>query len=219
MLTDMKIKTVIFDLDGTLLDTLTDLQLSVNYALNMFGYSARSIDEIRSFVGNGIARLIELSIPKGRKNPDFEEVFATFKKHYADNCRNNTTPYLGIKELLNELKSMSVNIAIVSNKAQFAVDELNNNFFDQYVNIALGERDGIPRKPAPDLILSAMKILDSEKNNTIYVGDSEVDIKTAENSGLPCISVLWGFRTKAKLEAAGAKLFASKPNDILKYIK
>lgn len=219
MLTDMKIKTVIFDLDGTLLDTLTDLHLSVNFALNLFGYPPRSRDEIRSFVGNGIRRLIILSLPNGEDNPDFEKVFAAFKEHYKDNCRNNTHPYAGISELLEELKNKHINIAIVSNKADFAVKELNTQFFSRYVTLALGECEGIPRKPSPDLIFASMERLNSQQNNSIYVGDSEVDIKTAENAGIPCISVLWGFRSKEELKKAGGKLFAAHPKDILEFIK
>lgn len=214
----MKIKTVIFDLDGTLLDTLTDLHLSVNFALDKFGYSPRSREEIRSFVGNGIKRLIGLCLPNDEANPDFEKVFAAFKEHYKDNCRNNTVPYHGISELLSKLKSKHIGIAIVSNKADFAVNELNEEFFKEYVSVAIGESADIPRKPAPDMIFVAMKNLNCEKHNSIYVGDSEVDIETAKNAGIPCISVLWGFRTEAELEKCGAKAFAEKPMDILKYL-
>ncbi len=214
----MEIKNIIFDLDGTLLNTLTDLYLSVNFALNKFGYPPRTKEEIRTFVGNGIRKLVIKSVPNGEENPDFEDIFYAFKSYYKDNSMNNTLPYDGILYLLNELKKQNINLAIVSNKADFAVKDLNERFFKDYISVALGEIPDLPRKPKPQLIFKAMEMLGAAVNDTLYIGDSEVDILTAKNSNLPCICALWGFRTKEELIENGGVNFAELPMDILKYL-
>lgn len=215
----MKIRNIIFDLDGTLLNTLTDLYLSVNFALNKFSYPTKTKEEIRTFVGNGIRQLVIRSVPHGEDNPDFERIFETFKTYYKDNSMNNTLPYAGIEELLNELKNRNINLAIVSNKADFAVSDLNEKFFNDYITVALGEVSDLPRKPQPHLIFKAMEKINATENDTVYIGDSEVDILTAENANLPCILALWGFRTEDELLKAGGKYFAKTPLDILNYIE
>ena len=204
--------TVIFDLDGTLLYTLTDLRTAVNRALNKFGWEERTFEEMRHFVGNGIRNLMTHAIPGGEENPLFEECFARFKEVYAE-CQEDTTgPYEGIPEAVSRLQDAGVKMAIVSNKIDNAVQNLNNEFF--HMDIAVGDREGQPRKPAPDSVFAAMKELGADSARTVYVGDSDVDINTAKNAGLPCISALWGFRTRAELESYGATCIADSPADM-----
>lgn len=187
---------LLFDLDGTLLDTLGDLRNSVNFALSTFGYPQRTLAEIRSFVGTGARNLSRLSMPAGKDNVD--EVLAAFQAHYKDHCNIETGPYAGIPAALEALKDIPM--AIVSNKPDYAVKELAATYFPGIY--ALGEVAGTPRKPAPDMLYKAMKDIGVEK--CIYIGDSEVDIKTAHGAGLPCLSVTWGFRDEAVLLEAGA---------------
>lgn len=213
-----KYETIIFDLDGTLLDTLEDLTNSVNYALENEGLPARSIEEIRSFVGNGARRLMELVIPDGEKNPQFSKILAEFKKHYALYCNEKTAPYPHIMELLSELKRRGYRMAIVSNKFYGAVQELRKLYFEEYIEVAVGEKEGIRKKPAPDTVFHALQELGSCKEKAVYIGDSEVDIATAKNAGMDCISVAWGFRTREEQAIAGGKVFADTPLDILKLV-
>ena len=187
---------LLFDLDGTLLDTLGDLRNSVNFALSTFGYPQRTLAEIRSFVGTGARNLSRLSMPADKDNVD--EVLAAFQAHYKDHCNIETGPYAGIPAALEALKDTPM--AIVSNKPDYAVKELAATYFPGIY--ALGEVAGTPRKPAPDMLYKAMKDIGVEK--CIYIGDSEVDIKTAHGAGLPCLSVTWGFRDEAVLLEAGA---------------
>ena len=208
------VKAVIFDLDGTLLDTIDDLADSVNAALEICQYPAKSVSQIRTYVGNGIRTLIERSLEGGMENPDFEKVFQTFREHYKTNCQNKTKPYDGIMDLLRFLKAEGKKLAIVSNKADFAVKKLNQAYFPEFDMTAIGEREGVERKPAPDMVVQALQELGVSKGEAVYIGDSEVDIATASNAGLPCISVLWGFRSKALLEDHGAKRFARTPEDV-----
>ncbi len=210
-----KYKTIIFDLDGTLLDTLEDLKNSVNFALGNAGLKERSLEEVRKFVGNGVRRLMELAVPDGENNPDFSRILADFKEHYKVHCNDKTAPYPHIMELLAELKKRGYKMAIVSNKFYGAVQELKKLYFEDYISVAIGEKEGIRKKPAPDTVLEAMKELESKKEDTVYVGDSEVDIATAKNTGLDCIAVAWGFRTKEEQKRAGGKIFADDPLDIL----
>ncbi len=210
-----KYKTIIFDLDGTLLDTLEDLKNSVNFALGNAGLKERSLEEVRKFVGNGVRRLMELAVPDGEDNPDFSRILADFKEHYKVHCNDKTAPYPHIMELLAELKKRGYKMAIVSNKFYGAVQELKKLYFEDYISVAIGEKEGIRKKPAPDTVLEAMKELESKKEDTVYVGDSEVDIATAKNTGLDCIAVAWGFRTKEEQKRAGGKIFADDPLDIL----
>lgn len=212
-------KTVIFDLDGTLLDTLEDLRDSVNTALSAYQCRERSLDEIRTFVGNGIRNLLLQAVEGGDSHPDFERIFRLFREDYKKNCRNKTKPYDGIMDVLKKLKEDGIKLAVVSNKADFAVKELNEFYFKGLDMIAVGEKEGIRRKPAPDVIYQIIKELHAEKESVVYVGDSEVDIKTAKNAGIPCISVLWGFREKKFLKEQGGSIFAETPLELLDLLK
>lgn len=205
----------IFDLDGTLLDTLGDLASSVNYALRAYGMPEHDIEDIRWFVGNGVRNLMARSVPEGDTNPRFEEVYDTFRKHYMEHSFDTTGPYSGILDLLSCLKHRKKKIAVVSNKFYTATQELCRHFFGYYVDVAIGERDNIRRKPAPDTVIEAMSQLGVSSDETVYIGDSDVDVATAKNSGLPCISVLWGFRDKDFLEKHGASTFISEPSELL----
>lgn len=211
-------ETVIFDLDGTLLDTLEDLTDAVNYALGAYGMPLRTIEEIRCFVGNGVRRLMLQAVPEGGENPRFEEVFALFKEYYGEHCNDKTEPYSGVVELMAKLQEKGYVMGIVSNKPDSAVKELNSRYFAEYIHVAIGECEGVQRKPAPDTVLAALQELGKKKETAIYIGDSEVDLATAKNAGIPCISVLWGFRDKELLEKHGAEMFAALPDDVLHFL-
>ena len=210
----MSYDTYIFDLDGTLLDTLQDLATSVNYALRQHRMPEHSIDDVRRFVGNGVRRLMERAVPEGSANPAFEAAFATFREYYMEHSLDTTRPYDGIPELIHELKQRGCRMAVVSNKMMAATQELVHHFFPE-IEVAIGEHEaeGIRKKPAPDTVFAAMKQLG--QGSAVYVGDSDVDLATARNSGLPCISVLWGFRDREFLLAHGATTFVEKPCEIL----
>lgn len=210
-----KYETIIFDLDGTLLYTLEDLTLSVNHALAGFTDVRRSLEEVRTFVGNGVRKLMIRSLPGGEENPCFEEAFAEFCRHYTEHCRDHTRPYSGIPELVQELARYGKKLGIVSNKPDREVKEMNEAYFGGIFGAALGEREGVRRKPAPDSLNEAMKELDSDPAHTLYVGDSEVDILTAANAGVDCLSVTWGFRTQEHLREAGATRFIHEPGELL----
>ena len=209
-----KYKTYIFDLDGTLLSTLADLAASTNYALRTHHMPERSIDEVRRFVGNGVKKLMERAIPDGLNNPLFEEPFATFRQHYMQHNLDTTQPYPGIMQLLEQLKAEGKNIAVVSNKFYAATRELCRHFFGDLVPVAIGEREDIRKKPAPDTVIEALRELGVDKEGAVYIGDSDVDIMTAKNSGMPCVSVLWGFRDKEFLLEHGATTLISQPEDM-----
>lgn len=213
-------KIVIFDLDGTLLNTLDDLADSTNYALAKFGYPTRTIEEVRQFVGNGVAKLIERAIPDGKKNPNFEKCLAIFKENYAQNMYNKTAPYVGILEMLSNLKSKGLKIAVVSNKFDLAVKELCKKYFDGYIDFAAGENEaqGIKKKPAPDTVFTVLKEFELNPEDAVYVGDSDVDIMTAKNSKMPCISVTWGFRDEKFLLENGATILINTPSEIYSHI-
>lgn len=208
-------KTYIFDLDGTLLSTLNDLASSTNYALRWAGMPERTIEEVRMFVGNGVKLLMERSIPEGVNNPKFEETYAKFREHYMEHNLDTTRPYDGVPELLHELKRRGKHLAIVSNKFYAATQDLAKHFFPDTIEVAIGERENIRKKPAPDTVLEALRQLNVSKEDAVYIGDSDVDIMTAKNCGLPCISVLWGFRDKDFLIEHGGSLFVEKPIEIL----
>ena len=212
----MNYTTYIFDLDGTLLNTLEDLTDSTNVALKRYGMPERSLDEIRSFVGNGIGKLIERAVPEGTEDKKVGLVFEAFKEYYGLHCADKTAPYPGIISLLEALGKQGKKLAIVSNKADFAVKQLRDIYFKEVIQVAIGECENIQKKPAPDTAFQAMKELNSRPEECIYIGDSEVDIKTAENAGIPCVSVLWGFRDRDFLEEQGGKSFVENPMDILK---
>ena len=209
--------TYIFDLDGTLLDTLGDLAASVNYALRTHGMPEHSLDDVRRFVGNGVRKLMERAVPDGADNPLFDETFATFRQYYMAHSLDTTRPYEGIPETLAALKARGCHLAVVSNKMMAATQELCHHFFSDTIEVAIGEDEaaGIRRKPAPDTVFAALKALGVGKEDTVYVGDSDVDIQTARNAGLPCISVLWGFRDRDFLLQNGAETFISTPSELL----
>lgn len=208
--------TFIFDLDGTLLDTLQDLAASVNYALRQSGMPEHSIDEIRQFVGNGVRKLMERAVPNGKENPQFEEVFEAFRIHYLEHSLDTTCPYDGVAQTLHELKQRGCKMAVVSNKMMAATQELVAHFFPE-IEVAIGENEaiGIRKKPAPDMVEEALKSLGAEKETAVYVGDSDVDLLTAKNAGLPCVSVLWGFRDRDFLLQHGAHIFIERPEELL----
>ncbi|MCD8283014.1 MAG: HAD family hydrolase [Prevotella sp.] len=207
--------TYIFDLDGTLLYTLGDLTASVNHALEVYGIAGHSVDEVRQMVGNGIRKLIELAIPGGARNPQYESVYKTFMEHYLAHSMDTTRPYEGIIATLAALKRAGKRMAIVSNKRSDATEHLRRHFFSRYIDVAIGESESVRRKPAPDTVYEALRRLGTTKDGAVYVGDSEVDLQTAQNSGIPCISVLWGFRDKCFLAAHGATTFIFRPEELL----
>lgn len=210
----MKYKAVLFDLDGTLLDTLDDLTDSVNFAMDSMGWQRRGRDEVRLFLGNGIRRLMELCSPRNISGDEFERAFGLFKEHYDRHNQDKTKPYEGVLEVMAKLKEKGIKMAIVSNKVGSAVDMLYDKFFKDYADLAVGDMPGFKRKPAPDSCDYAIKKLGIDKREVVYVGDSEVDLATAKNTGLDCITVLWGFRDEDFLRAQGAYAFAATPEDI-----
>ncbi len=185
--------------------------LSVNHALRKNNFPERTLDEVRRFVGNGIGLLIRRAVPEGTPQTQIDRVHADFTEHYKAHCADHTRPYPGIPELMKDLKNAGRKIAVVSNKADYAVQELCSQYFPGLIDITVGEREGIRRKPAPDSVLTVMKELAISAEETVYIGDSEVDIETAKNAGLASIIVEWGFRDKEFLSAAGAKCFAADP--------
>ena len=214
----------IFDLDGTLLDTLGDLAASVNFALRIHGMPEHSVDDVRRFVGNGVRRLMERAVPDGAANPHFAAAFATFREYYLHHSPDTTRPYEGIPETLAVLRERGCRLAVVSNKMRKATEELCRHFFPDTIEVSIGEDEaaGIRKKPAPDTVFAALKALGdprsslgSPRESAVYVGDSDVDIETAHNAGIPCISVLWGFRDKDFLLQHGAKTFISAPQELL----
>lgn len=213
----MPYSTYIFDLDGTLLDTLGDLAASVNYAMSTHHLPEHSVDEVRMMVGNGVRKLMERAIPDGAANPYFDEAFATFRHHYMEHQLDTTRPYDGIIETLQELKRRGCRTAVVSNKFDAATKSLCNHFFSGLVDVAIGENEaaGIHKKPAPDTVFEAIRLLGVSREEAVYVGDSDVDIATAQASGIPCISVLWGFRNREFLIAHGATKLIGSPTELL----
>jgi len=210
--------TYIFDLDGTLLDTLGDLAASVNYALRTHDMPEHSVDDVRRFVGNGVRKLMERAVPDGAQNPHFDAAFTTFRQHYMAHSLDTTCPYEGIPEALEALKDRGCRLAVVSNKMMAATQELCHHFFPDTIEVAIGEDEaaGIRRKPAPDTVFAALRELAVPvSSSVVYVGDSDVDILTARNSGLPCISVLWGFRDRDFLIGHGAQTLITHPAQLL----
>ena len=214
----MKYKAIIFDLDGTLTDTLFDLKESTNFALRKMGWPERSLDEVRQFVGNGVRRLMERAVPSDAEEMEFGECFQLFQEHYVEHCQDHTDLYPGIAELLAELKARGYKTAIVSNKMQKGVNELYRAFFKDTIDVAIGESSELRRKPFPDMVYKALKKLDVAVEEAVYVGDSEVDMATARNAGLPCISVLWGFRDRDYLREIGAFQMVETPAEILELV-
>jgi phosphoglycolate phosphatase len=208
-------KTYIFDLDGTLLDTLGDLTSSVNHALRSVGLPERTQEDVRKFVGNGVRMLMKRAVPGGEDNVLFEDAFSEFRNYYLNHDKDQTVPYEGIMDMLTELKGRGAKIAVVSNKFLAATQSLCSHYFGNLVDVAIGEHEGVRKKPAPDTVEEALLRMGADKESAVYVGDSDVDILTAKNSGLPCISVLWGFRDKEFLEAHGATRFVVAPHNLV----
>lgn len=214
-----KYDTVIFDLDGTLLNTLEDLADGVNFVLKSNGCPQRTLEEVRHFVGNGIRKLMERAVPENVTGERFEKIFEEFRTYYTEHCQIKTRAYDGIIKLLAILKQKGYAMAIVSNKNHGAVTELNQIYFKDYIETAIGQKDGIRKKPAPDTVLQALKELGKEKETAVYVGDSEVDFMTAENTGMDCVLVTWGFRTVEELSAFEPKAMIDKPEALLEFLE
>lgn len=210
----MAYKLAIFDLDGTILNTLEDLADAVNYALGEHDFPARTIDEVRRFVGNGIRKLMERAVPAGLEKEEIDRVHETFSVYYQQHCADKTRPYEGILPLLQRLRAAGCLTAVVSNKADEAVQPLCRRYYDGLFDYAVGERPGIGRKPAPDAVLEVLRRLQVDAAHAVYIGDSEVDIQTAANSGLDSIIVTWGFRDRAYLESQGGRRFVDRPEEI-----
>ena len=206
---------VVFDLDGTLLDTLEDLAGSVNFALEKYAGMTRSVAQIRSFIGNGVRMLMTRSLPGGQENPAFERAFADFREHYREHCRDKTRPYPQVTDLVRELSSRGTRLAIVSNKADPEVKKLSREFFGGLICSSVGEREGVARKPAPDTLFETLREMGVSWQDAVYVGDSEVDVQTALNAGVDFIGVTWGFRSAEQLRLAGAQTLVSRPMELL----
>ena len=210
----MSFRVALFDLDGTVLNTLDDLAASTNAALQMHGMPARSTEEVRRFVGNGIAKLIERAVPEGTDDTARAAVLESFKAHYSAHCADLTRPYDGVPQMLQALREAGVKTAVISNKADFAVQQLAKRYFDGLLDFALGERADITRKPAPDMVYYTLAQLGESADGAVYVGDSDVDILTARNAGLPAIGVCWGFRDRDCLLGAGATSLAGTVEEL-----
>ena len=210
----MQYRYVFFDMDGTLLDTLDDLRDSVNTVLSGYGLALISPYEAAHFLGNGAKHLVHCSL-KERVSPEQEEeILEEYKAWYQDHCRIKTAPYPGVMDLLARLKAAGCRMAVVSNKPDPAVRELNEYFFGGLIETAIGEKTGIRRKPAPDTLLEAMRLLEADRKECVYIGDTEVDLQTAENAGLNCICVAWGFRSVEELQAAGANAIVGTAEEL-----
>lgn len=214
-----KYKALIFDLDGTLADSLQDLWLSTNHALRTMGWPERTLDEVRRFVGNGVHLLIERAVPEGTEPQALERCFQEFRSHYVAHCMDHTAPYPGITDMLAQLDQAGYLMAIVSNKLQAGVSTMHRQHFMPHVRVAIGEHEGVRRKPAPDMVLEAIEALGAKAEECVYVGDSDVDLLTAQAADLPCLSVLWGFRDRDFLLAHGATTFMQSPSDIYNYME
>lgn len=213
-----KYDTIIFDLDGTLLNTLDDLADSVNYALTHYDFPHKTTAEVRKFVGNGVARLMELSIPGGRDHPAYQSCLDQFSAYYAMNIQNKTKAYDGMMSLLGDLHRENYKLAIVSNKFDCGVKALCSAFFGEYIKVAVGESENVSRKPAPDAVFRAFEELGSAADRAVYVGDSEVDAQTAKNAGVQFVGVTWGFRDRDVLERNGAKNIIDKPYELMRLL-
>lgn len=213
----MRYTTILFDLDGTLLDTLDDLTDAVNRTMRRFSLPERSRAEVRRFVGNGSRRLIELAA--GADHPQLEEILAVYAADYDQNCLVKTAPYPGIMDAMRTLKAQGRRLGIISNKPDSAVNALADALFPGLTDIAVGDRPGARRKPAPDAVLAAMEALGAKPEETVYIGDSDVDVRTAHAAGVRCVSVTWGFRDRNELVAAGAETFADDCTALLRVLE
>lgn len=213
----MKYDLYIFDMDGTILNTLEDLTDSVNYALKRAGFPVHPIENVRRFVGNGIKKLIERAVPNGATPEQIEAVYKDFREFYTIHCADKTKPYDGILELLQTLHENGCKTAVVSNKADFAVQELCKQYFDKLFDYAIGEKKELNKKPAPDAVNLILQELQVDKSRAVYIGDSEVDLATARNAKLSCIAVNWGFRDEELLIENGANIIVSNPDEIMNF--
>ena len=213
----MKYKAVIFDLDGTLLNTIEDLKNATNHALTAFGYPARTTEEMKHFAGRGVRYMVAKALPGGEDNPQFEDVFNCFRPYYEAHCMDLTAPYPGIGDLLARLRQAGCKTAVVTNKIQSAADELIHDLFPD-IPLVVGDSPAVKRKPAPDGVWLALEKLGVDRADAAYVGDSNIDYETAKNAALPCLSVLWGFRTREELVACGADTFVETPEALADYL-
>ncbi len=214
----MKYQLAIFDLDGTILNTLDDLADSLNHVLAQHGFPQHTADEVRMMVGNGILNLIKRALPNGTEQATVEAVYADFNAYYKLHSADKTKPYNGITEMLEQLKARGVKLAVVSNKADYAVQDLCVKYFGEIFDAVAGEKTGVPKKPAPDGVNNILAELDIERNNSVYIGDSDVDLQTAANSAMDCIAVNWGFRDEKLLRENGARVIVSSPKEIAEII-
>ena len=215
----MKYTTIVFDCDGTLLDTLTDLRNAVNYVLRAHDLPERSVPEVKAALGNGVAHLMRQSLPDSISEAEFNTYLDEFKAYYGEHLQDYTAPYPGMLNVLDTLRAKGYKLAIVSNKIQEGITPLNKEYFGDRLPVAIGERPGLQRKPAPDMVLQALKELGSTQDESIYIGDSEVDVATAKNSGLLCIGVTWGFRDEQLHKDLGVTHIARKAEDIVTIIE
>ncbi len=214
----MRYKAAIFDMDGTILNTLDDLADTMNYCLRSYGMTERSLSEIRSFLGNGLRVLVEKSVPDDTPMPTIDLICETFADYYKDHCAIRTRPYEGIEDLLRKLRSDGILTAVVSNKVDFAVRELCEEYFDGLFDYSVGEREGQRRKPYPDSVNAVLEYFDISKDEAVYIGDSEVDFMTAKNAGMEVIMVDWGFRDESTLVMMGADLIAHSTDEVYEAI-
>lgn len=213
----MRYSLIVFDLDGTLLNTLDDLTYSTNASMQAYSLPIRTREEVRAFIGDGLKMLLTRA---AAPTPYFDELLTTFREAYSEHCKDQTAPYEGILPLLKALQEKGAKLAVVSNKADFATKRLVKDYFGEYIGVAVGENEaaGVGKKPAPDSLLAVMDSFGASKEETLYVGDSEVDIQTAKNAGVDCVSVLWGFKDKQFLIENGAKMLISSPLELLKFL-
>ncbi len=214
----MKYKAAVFDMDGTILNTLQDLMDSTNYALSINNMPTRTYEEVRFFVGNGIRKLIERAVPKNASKQQIEKVFNDFNEHYKVHCADKTCAYNGILEAIKELKNAGIRTAVVSNKADYGVQELVEIYFKGLFDVAIGETEEVAKKPAPDMVLKALNELNVSQKDAVYIGDSDVDFQTAQNSNLDFIGVDWGFRGRVFLEKLGAKTIVDNAFELVEII-
>ena len=214
----MGYKAVLFDMDGTLLDTLEDLRDSTNHVLRQMGYPERSLEEMRRFVGNGAEMQIRRAVPEGTNEEKIMEVLTAYRAYYQDHCQIKTRVYDGLLDMLSELKAKGIKLAVVSNKPDSAVQKLSREYFGDRMDFAVGPSDGVRCKPYPDMVEAALRALDAEKKDAVFVGDSEVDVQTGLNAGLPVIAVSWGFRPREVVIAAGAEKIADNASELKQYI-
>lgn len=211
----MKYSAYIFDLDGTILDTLLDLANAVNFAMRSMGFPERTVQEVRSFIGNGIKVLIKRSVPSDTSEDDYVKALEIFTKYYLEHIADYTKPYDGITDVINNLRREGCKVAVVSNKAHVAAQAVVKDFFGDIFDMVVGKMDDFPSKPEPDSLLYTMKALGCKAEECIYIGDSDVDVMTAHNAGIECIGVTWGNRDEDVLVASGAQYIAHTPKDIL----